>query len=124
MQRWIARLLVLVMIVPAFGPLALAHTTQSEAPHCLRQSTKPMMECHRGMSMTPEPSETEFHATDQCCENHGCCRGMAAPRWAQPQSRVYLRQGLPTTETMSALDAQPVPNASSNNDSARAPPRS
>jgi len=40
MHRWIARLLVLVMLVPAFGPLALA----------VLRSRKPRIVCDTGQS--------------------------------------------------------------------------
>src|SRR5258706_11157936 len=107
MHRWVARLLVLVMIVPALGPLALAHAAQPQAPHCSRQPAKPVMQCHRGMSLAPEPSpETSLGAADQCCSNHDCCRGMALPRWAQPQSQLLSQQGLPTAEAAHTPVAQ------------------
>jgi len=125
-QHWIARLLVLVMLVPAFGPLALARAAQPPAAHCLRQPSKPVMQCHHGMAMVPEPpsSETSFRAVEQCCQNHDCCRGMAAPRWAQPQSKLVSLRGLPTERVLSSPDAQLTPLTPAENDSARAPPRS
>ena len=96
-----ARLLVLVMVVPAFGPLAMARISQQSGAHCLRQpgSRQPAqstMQCHRGMTMAadgadPQSSETSVSAIDSCCPNHACCRGMATPQWAQPQSQVVLR---------------------------------
>ena len=64
--RWTARFLLLVMVAPAFGPLALARVSQPEAPHCMRRSTsgqsasgqsvsgqsgQPAMQCHHGMAM-------------------------------------------------------------------------
>jgi hypothetical protein len=128
MHRWVARLLILVMIVPAFGPLALAHAAQQQAPHCLRQAAKPVMQCHQGMLMAPEPSEpsteTSFQAVDQCCANHDCCRGMAAPRWAQPQSQLLSQEDHPTAEAAHIAVAQFTPSTLTYNDSARAPPRS
>jgi len=59
--RWTARFLLLVMVAPAFGPLALARVSQPEAPHCMRRpmsgqsasgkSAQPAMQCHHGMAM-------------------------------------------------------------------------
>jgi len=125
MHRWIARLLVLVMLVPAFGPLALGRAAQPQAPHCLRQPAKPVMQCHHGMAMTPEPpsSEASFRALEQCCQNHDCCRSLAAPQWAQPQSKLSSRELL-TARALSAPDSQLTSVTPAENDSARAPPRS
>jgi hypothetical protein len=125
MHRWIARLLVLVMLVPAFGSLALARAAQPQAPHCLRQPAKPVMQCHHGMEMAPErpSSEESFRALEQCCQNHDCCRSLAAPKWAQPQSKLSRRELL-TERALSAPDAQLTSVTPAENDSARAPPRS
>jgi hypothetical protein len=127
MQRWIARLLALIMVVPVFGPLALASAVQPQSPHCLRQPAKPAMQCHPGMTMvaelpSSETSETSFRAADSCCQNHDCCRGMGAPRWAQPQSQLLSHQGLPTAEAILGPAPELTPSSPANNDSARAPP--
>jgi len=128
MHRGVARLLVLVMIVSAFGPLAMARAAQPQAPHCLRHATKPVMQCHHGMSMALEQSEptteTSFQAADQCCSNHDCCRGMAAPRWAQPQSQLTAQQTQPTSPAVHTSVTEFAPSAFADIDSARAPPRS
>jgi hypothetical protein len=125
MHRWIARLLVLVITAPAFGPLAMAYAMQAQAAHCLRQPAKPVMQCHHGMAMVPEPpsSEASFRAAEQCCQNHDCCRSLGAPRWAQAQSKVLSLQGLPIQRALSAPDAQLTSSTPAENDSARAPPR-
>lgn len=129
MHRWIARLLVLAMAIPAFGPLALAAAQKPEAPHCVRKAAKPPMQCHPGMTMAPgqpssETSETSFHAGDSCCKNHDCCRGMGAPQWAQPQARLFAHQGLLAVEAALASSVLIKPSSPDDNDSARAPPRS
>src|SRR5438067_6771 len=97
MHRWTARFLALVMLVPAFGPLALARTSQSMGPHCLRTADhaqtpeQASMQCHHGMMMAqaPQSTETSFGAVDSCCQDHSCCRGLATPRWAQPQGSLF-----------------------------------
>jgi hypothetical protein len=54
-SRWVARILVLVMLAPGFGPIALACSAQPEAMHCMRQShsaakvAQPVMQCHHAM---------------------------------------------------------------------------
>jgi hypothetical protein len=125
MQRWLARLLVLAMIVPAFAPLAMAYAMPAQAPHCIRQPAKPVMECHPGMSMPMAPvlSGTEFRATHECCQNHDCCRSMAAPRWAQTQFQLFVDQALPSAEKLRVLDPQLISSIFFDSDSARAPPR-
>ena len=126
MQRWITRLLVLVMVIPALGPLALSLVPEPQAPHCMRQQTaKPVMECHGGMTMTAAPpaSNSSFGAVDSCCQNHGCCRGMTAPHWAQEASQVLSHHG-PAGADVIVLSNSILPQSVlSNNDSARAPPR-
>jgi hypothetical protein len=125
MHRWIAKLLVLVMFAPVFGPLALASAPQKQAAHCVRQPAKPAMQCH-GMAMPPEPpsSGASFGSVEQCCPNHDCCRVMAAPQWAQPQSRSLSHRSVPSGPLPSSPDALFTPLNPVDNDSARAPPRS
>jgi hypothetical protein len=54
-SRWVARILVLVMLAPGFGPIAMACSAQPEAMHCMRQShsaakvAQPVMQCHHAM---------------------------------------------------------------------------
>ena len=54
-SRWVARILVLVMLAPGFGPIAMACSAQPEAMHCMRQShsaarvAQPAMQCHHAM---------------------------------------------------------------------------
>lgn len=124
MHRWIARLLVLVMLVPALGPLAMARASQPQSLHCLRQPAKPVMQCHHGMAMALEPqsSEASFRAVDNCCQNHDCCRGLAAPRWAQPQARLFSHRSLLNGKALTAPGAVLAPIAPLDSDSARAPP--
>lgn len=128
MQRWIARLLVLVMIVPAFGPLAMARASEDMAPHCSRHPAQPVMQCHQGMALAmpmssaPSSPETSFRAFDSCCQNHDCCRGLATPQWAQAPSHFTFRHALPTAEAPRTSTAPLTPSNFADSDSARAPP--
>jgi len=59
-SRWTARFLLLVMLAPAFGPLALARAAQPEAMQCMRQSVserseQPAMQCHHAMAQSKPP---------------------------------------------------------------------
>ncbi|MBI3476540.1 MAG: hypothetical protein HY010_12475 [Acidobacteria bacterium] len=126
MQRWIARLLVLVMIVPAFGPLAMARASETMAPHCSRQPAQPVMQCHQGMAMpmssAPSSPETSFQSVNSCCQNHDCCRGLATSQWAQAPSQQTIQHVLPTSETQRISIALLTFSNISDSDSARAPP--
>jgi len=129
MHRWTAKLLLLAMFVPAFGPLARAHPAQPEAMHCMRkpvQSAHPAMPCHHGMVQTPaqKAPETSIRALDCCCPNHDCCRGLKTSEWARPASNllayVSLRiEAAPVWQLAAQRSAAPA-----GQDSTRAPPRS
>jgi hypothetical protein len=126
MHRWIAKLLLLVMLAPAFVPVALARASQSESPHCARQTVKPAIRCHHGMAMAPEPqsSETSFRAVDNCCSNHDCCRGLKTSEWARPASNCFSSISL-RIERAAALPGEVLVSANfSKHDSARGPPLS
>ncbi|MGA6986212.1 MAG: hypothetical protein WBZ01_09170 [Terriglobales bacterium] len=141
--RWTARFLLLVMLAPAYGPLAMACSAQPAAMHCMRQpiSGQPMsastsadaarsaMPCHHAVAQSTathsESSETSFQTTTDgnCCPNHCCC-GATTSEWAQPASsllsffRLLIEPGHPAQSTV--LQSSDV----SGHDSARAPPRS
>ena len=81
MQRFIARVVVVLMLVGVLVPAALA--VSAPAPHacCMR---KPMHQ--------PAPNQAEFSVRH--CGNHECCRSLAASQWAEPapSSSDYARQ--------------------------------
>lgn len=129
MNRWTAKFLLLVMLVPSMLPFAFARTQELQAPHCARQMAKAPMPCH-GMAMPEDPTsasqpssgETSFHATDNCCANHNCCRGLKTSEWARPATSLLSSIAL-LVEHAPAI--QPNAFASSDVsllDTARAPP--
>jgi hypothetical protein len=124
MHRWTAKLLLLVTLVPAFGPLALARASQSESPHCARRMAKPAMQCHPGMAMAPErqSSEVSFRAFDNCCLNHDCCRGLKTSEWARPASNLLSCVRLRLEHAPVSRGEVLVSANFSKHDSARAPP--
>jgi hypothetical protein len=126
MHRWTAKLLLLVLLAPAFGPLALARASRQESPHCVRQAAKPAMQCHHGMAMAPErrSSETSFRALDNCCPNHDCCRGLRTSEWARPASDLLSCVSLLIEHAPASRGEVPPSTDVSQYDSARAPPRS
>ncbi len=126
MHRWIARLLVVVMLFPAFGPMAMARMSPSMGPHCQRQPSQPVMHCHDGMSMAAPAtsSDASFRASDCCCQDHCCCRGIATLRWAKVEGRLAEHVSLSAEAVAPALGSQFVLATRTDRDSARAPPRS
>lgn len=130
MHRWTAKFLMLVVLVPIFGPIAMAQCAQPGASHCTRQpmAAQPAMPCHHAMAQSkpsqPETSES-FQASNDgnCCHDHCCC-GATTSEWAHPASNhlcfvsLLIEPALPLiiTARVSAFFAGP--------DSARAPPRS
>ena len=137
-SRWTARFLLLVMLAPAFGPLALARAAQPEAMHCMRQSVsvhsaQPAMPCHHAMAQkqpTPpessqvESSEASFQAVDGCCQNHGCCCCATTSEWARPTSSLLSCLNLLIEPARPPRSAVLQSSDISGHDSARAPPRS
>jgi len=128
--RWTARCLLLVMLAPAFGSLAMA---QAGEMHCLRpmastQTAPPDMPCHHALAqahpiLSKSPQALLQAGDSNCCQNHCCC-GAVTSEWAQPAS------GLLSFLSLLIEPARPAQGASlrSSNivglDSARAPPRS
>lgn len=127
MHRWIARLLLLAMLGPSFGQLAMARAAQPDAMHCMRKPVQPAMQCHHhGTVMAPlrQPSEASFQAVGQCCQNHDCCCRVAVRQWAQPQSRLLSYCGLLIEHVSPSLGIVLASTGVAGHDSARAPPRS
>jgi hypothetical protein len=134
MSQWTARFLVLALIAPALGPMALASSTEPRTLHCLRQpvSARPAMPCHHGMAES-KPTQLEsspiespgasFQANNSCCQNHDCCR-IGTSEWA------WLAFVLPSFNHPQIEQAGTFRNAALHSfdvfaqDSARAPPRS
>ncbi len=129
MRRWTANFLLLVMLVPAFAPAALARIAAPEAMHCVRlqqpapapQST---MHCHHGieqMSM-PELPGASLRALDCCCSNHDCCRGMKTSERGQPCSDDFAFFSLLVEPAAAALALIRGSADAVAPESARAPP--
>jgi hypothetical protein len=133
--RWIARFLLLVMLAPAFGPLAMARAMQSGSMHCMRQpvavqtsghATQSVMPCHGAMAMDshPESSEPTFQAAaENCCQNHCCC-GATTSQWAHPAFSQQVFSNLLIETARPAQNAVPQSSDIAGQDSARAPPHS
>ena len=86
MQRTVARVLVLVLLVGMYGPLALAVSSPVSPAHCQRQpaTEKPAHHhCHEGMVQSAEiPEAPATLKNSDCCINHECCRSLVRSQWA------------------------------------------
>jgi len=141
MQRWTARFLLLIMLVPAVGPLALARSAAPSPMHCMRRPlqsappAEPVMQCHHAAMSgeRPQSADSPMHAAsdaeasvrslDCCCANHDCCRGVKTSEWA---SLTPTQLSFANSQIESAIVAPPVAITSTTSfgpDSARAPPR-
>jgi hypothetical protein len=142
-SRWIARVLLLVMLAPAFGPLAMASAAQPGAMHCMRQPVsghpaQPAMQCHHAMAQSkpPQPessagesspgesSEASFQAVASCCLNHDCCCRVATLKWAHPAFGLLSFLSLLIEPARASQSTILLSSDVSGHDSARAPPRS
>src|SRR6202790_1732024 len=141
-SRWIARLLLLVMLAPAFGPLALARAAQPGGMHCVRQPVsghpvQPAMQCHHAMAQSKpsqppsspgqsspvESSEATFQAVANCCLNHDCCCRVATVECAQPASSLLSFLSLLIEPARASQSTILLSSDICGQDSARAPPR-
>lgn len=104
-----ATILLVTVLAPSFGPMALAYAAQTGTMHCVRKPMQvpeaaPGMPCHHaspGM-MRLRASEANFGALDSCCANHDCCRGLKTSERARPLIGPLLRHGL-TAEAASRI---------------------
>lgn len=93
MQRWIAKFIVLVMLVPTLGPLALARLSPMEGMHCMRRpvgaaasttGAEPAMHCHEGM-----PQRAEENSGQRSEESSG--RSLEQAAASSPPSEASFR---------------------------------
>jgi len=110
MHRQTARILLVLLLVGLFAPVALAITADSPHACCLR---KTMHDCGS--------HEAAFHAPPGCCQ-HDCCRPLTVSHWAQlrPPADAF------TAQIVSSLPAlgpgASLPAAVDHSHSGRAPP--
>src|ERR1700680_420355 len=137
-SRWIARFLLLVMLAPAFGPLAMARAARPGALHCMRRPVsghpaQPAIECHHAMALSKPPpppsspvesSEASFQAVTNCCLNHDCCCRVATLEWAHSTFRLLSFLSLLIEPAGASQTTILLSSDTSGHDSARAPPRS
>ena len=153
MYRWTARFLLLVMLAPAFGPLALARVEAQAGMHCPRHPlaeappqtndtpTKSSMPCHHAAAQESAPTASDsntsgsntsvarassevFRSADCCCsQNCDCCRGTKTSEWAHPSPSYLSLVGLLVAKSLPAALAAKPIAVVFGPDSARAPPR-
>lgn len=138
MHRWTARFALLVMLVPVFGPLALANVVSPSMKCCMRRpvtgatagTANPAMHCHHG-AMEAQAADTQGadsreHSlrSQDCCGQHCCCQNSQTPEWARPASNSLTFTDLPTAPPVGASTMARVSSPLMSADLARAPPRS
>ena len=130
MQRWIATILLVVVLTPSCGPMALAYSAQPGAMHCLRKplqdsaATQPTMQCHHGAASQQPSSETYLASLDSCCGNHDCCRGLKTSEWARPTFNPLSPSNPAKKVVRPAQSVARISADVADKESARAPPHS
>jgi hypothetical protein len=111
MHRLTARLLLVLLLVGVFAPVALA--ISAPVPHacCLR---KPMR------SQTSH--NPEFHAPPTCCQ-HDCCRPIMVAQWAQLTPNAAVHTATLVAKLLSATQTTRIASSSDGAHSGRAPPQ-
>jgi len=145
LHRLTASLLLLVMMVPALAPFALAGSAASEGMHCQRRpltDAKPdashpapsaAMHCHHtasqaaavnSKSVAISPSTAHFLRASDCCCNQqcDCCRNSKTSTWARPAFNHLAVLSLIIEPAQSATNSSCVSAIFLALDSARAPP--
>ncbi|MGA8301438.1 MAG: hypothetical protein WB817_18290 [Terriglobales bacterium] len=135
MHRWTARIALLVMLVPVFGPLAMAGVAPPPMQCCVRRPltgasagvAEPAMPCHHGSARaaTAQGADSREHAlrSQDCC-GHCCCQNSPTSEWARPASNHPAFANRPAARAFGAPTAARVSSPLISADSARAPPRS
>ena len=110
MHRLTARLLLILLLVSAFAPVALAISTPEPHACCLR---KPMRDGQR---------DPEIQSRPDCCR-HDCCRPLTVSLWAHFAPLANARvtpASVPLTSELHLIHRTISGNRS---DSVRAPPQ-
>ena len=110
MHRLTARLLLILLLVSAFAPLALAISTPEPHACCLR---KPMREGQR---------DPEIQSRPDCCR-HDCCRPLTVSLWAHFAPQANARVTSTSVPLPSELRLIHRTSSGNRSDSVRAPPQ-
>jgi hypothetical protein len=78
MHRLTARLLLILLLVSVFAPVALAISTPAPHACCMRKA-------HDG-----DRQDSEFQPPPDCCQ-HSCCRPLTVSLWAHVQLSTNTR---------------------------------
>lgn len=136
LHRATARILLLVMLSPAFVPLALAGIAPSQDASCCRRhaltdasspaADQPVMHCHHAAQPNAAPldpdSQASFRSHDCCCQNCDCCRNAKTSVWARPVPTRLTFVTLVIAPAARAQNIAPVSTFIAGSLSARAPP--
>ena len=142
MYRWTARVALLIMLVPSFGPLALAGVAAQERMQCcIRRpltgaraaAAEPAMPCHHSASKLSQDSaeaediaspEASFRSVNCCGQRCECCRNSKTSEWARLASRHLSFVSFHIEPGIGPSTAAHVSAPLIDSDSARAPPHS
>jgi len=111
MHRLTARLLLILLLVSVFAPVALAISTPAPHACCMR---KPMYD--------GSTHNSSFQAPATCC-NHDCCRPLTVSYWAQIRPTVKASVTPPTSTLQSEPRSIPDIAGTDTAHSGRAPPQ-
>jgi hypothetical protein len=111
MQRWTARLLLILLLVGVLAPVGLAATASE--PHAC---------CKRHPMHDAAPSGMEFHVPPGCC-NHDCCRSLTVSHWADLGPVTHASCKFSITLHRSAVRLVHLTSAVDSAHSGRAPPQ-
>lgn len=134
MQRLAAKLLVLVLLAGVCAPFAAAAPMQAAGAHCARKPLRadPVDEvpsCHHhpaagqpGQPSTKENSSAQSVRSNQCCNDHECCRSAIRSLWAQPLLNAQVRIFAQAEAMLAPLQPQVQSFELASHYPARAPP--
>ena len=142
-HRWIAAFLLLVMAMPAVGPLALASLGEQGVRACCRRRpltttapnapVQPAMHCHHGASQnasgnfgsqTSGTPQASLRSSDCCCgQKCDCCRNSKTSNWARIAPRPLSFVSLPMATMRASSSVTRAAIFFIGPDSARAPPQ-
>jgi hypothetical protein len=126
MNRWTAKVLLLVLLAGICAPMAASMSMPAD--HCVRKPLAAPMPakpgCHHHEHATAtQPSSTSLTLrSKQCCEGHECCRSMVRSHSAQVGPRTIFKQIDRAERYVSAQPAQFVRLAAVSYQFDRGPP--
>jgi len=108
MQRWIARTLLVLLLVGVLAPAALAMGAPSPHACCMRKPSQ------------PSPQQAGIGARE--CTHHECCRSLAVSHWAQTEPARSISSAQPSADVLLPTDHRHRPVEPRDSQLDRGPP--